>query len=96
MYHYILAKFKPEVTDKAALLAPIRALFSVAPTQIPGVRDVQVYPCCVARENRYDVMIVLEMDLEALPLYDESAMHRRWKAEYGPLLEKKAIFDREA
>ena len=53
------------------------------------------YPACVARENRYDVMIVLEMDRAALVRYDESEMHHRWKDEFGGLLEKKAIFDYE-
>ncbi len=94
MKHFILAKYKPQVTDNAALLEPIRELFSAA-SGIPGVRGAEVYPCCVARENRYDVMIVLDMDAEALPLYDVSEMHRAWKTRYGDLLEKKAIFDCE-
>jgi len=90
--HMILAKFKPEVANKAALLEPIRVLFSAA-DQIPGVRGAAVYPCCVQRNNRYDVLIVLDMDREALPMYDDSEMHHAWKARYGSLLEKKAIFD---
>lgn len=94
MKHFILAKFKPEVADKAALLAPIRELFSVA-DQIRGVHGAEVYPCCVDRDNRYDVMIVLDMEQEALPRYDVSEMHHAWKREYGDLLEKKAIFDCE-
>jgi len=36
------------------------------------------------------------MDREALSLYDVSAMHHRWKDEFTPLLEKKAIFDHES
>ena len=94
MKHMILAKFNSEVADKAALLEPIRTMFSVA-SEIPGVHGASVYPCCVQRENRYDVMIVLDMDKEALPRYDESEMHAAWKHEFGPLLEKKAIFDWE-
>lgn len=94
MKHVILAKFNNEVVDKTALLEPIRKLFSVA-GEIPGVHGATVYPCCVQRENRYDVMIVLDMDKEALPRYDESEMHHAWKQEYGSLLEKKAIFDWE-
>lgn len=35
------------------------------------------------------------MEPSALTTYDESAMHHRWKDEFGPLLEKKAIFDYE-
>jgi hypothetical protein len=60
MKHMILAKFNGEVTDKTALLEPIRKLFSVA-GEIPGVHGAAVYPCCIQRENRYDVMIVLDM-----------------------------------
>ena len=94
MKHLILAKFNDRVTDKAALLEPIRALFSMA-AEIPGIHGATVYPCCVQRDNRYDVLIVLDMEKEALPLYDTSEMHRAWKREYGDLLEKKAIFDFE-
>ena len=94
MRHMILAKFKPEVADKHALLTPIRELFSAA-GEIPGVHGATVYPCCIQRDNRYDVMIVLDMEKEALSLYDESEMHHAWKRQYGDLLEKKAIFDWE-
>lgn len=94
MKHMILAKFNSDVTDKAALLEPIWAIFSVA-SEIPGVHGAAVYPCCIQRDNRYDVMIVLDMEKDALPLYDASEMHHAWKREYGPLLEKKAIFDFE-
>ena len=50
----------------------------------------------MARDNRYDVLIVLDMERDALPLYDGSAPHHRWKEEFGPLLAQKAIFDFEA
>lgn len=94
MKHYILAKYKSGVENKAALLQRIGEIFSVADT-IEGVRGAAVLPCCVDRENRYDVMIVLDMERDALPRYDESAMHHLWKEEFTPLLEKKAIFDHE-
>ena len=94
MKHCILAKWARNVTDKAALLPQIRALMYPAST-IPGVHGVEVYPCCVDRANRYDLMIVLDMDKDALPNWDASDIHHRWKDEYGGLLEKKAIFDYE-
>ncbi len=91
MKHCILAKFTPEAkAQRAALLPRIREIFSAA-ADIPGVRGAEVFPNCVARDNRYDVMIVLEMDRDALEEYDRSAMHHRWKDEFGPLLEKKAL-----
>lgn len=94
MKHCILAKWAGNVTDKAALLPQIRALMYPAST-IPGVHGVEVYPCCIDRANRYDLMIVLDMDKDALPNWDASDIHHRWKNEYGGLLEKKAIFDYE-
>ena len=108
MKHCILAKFTPEAkAQRAALLPRIREIFSAA-ADIPGVHGAEVIPNCVDRDNRYDVLIRLDMDREALPLYDvsampaaltaydASAMHHRWKDEFTPLLEKKAIFDHES
>lgn len=94
MKHYIIAKYNTSVADKEALLPRICEIFSVA-DQIPGVYGAEVRSNCVARENRYDVMIVIDMEKEALPAYDASEMHHLWKDEFTPLLEKKAIFDHE-
>ena len=95
MKHCIIAKYTPQAYERRAELLPrIREIFAVA-GEIPGVRGAEVYPNCVARENRYDVMIVLDMDKEALPNWDASAVHHQWKGEYGALIEKKAIFDYE-
>ncbi len=96
MKHCILAKYTPEAYDRRGeLLGRIGEVFSAA-TDIDGVHDVHIYPNCVDRDNRYDVLIVLDMDKSALPAYDVSPMHHRWKAEFGRFLEKKAIFDFEA
>ena len=94
MKHCILAKFKPEVAKKQTLYERIRAMFSEA-EQISGVHGVEVYTNCIDRSNRYDVMIVLDMDREALAIWDDSALHHSWKETFGELLEKKAIFDHE-
>lgn len=96
MKHCILAKYRPEVYPRREELLPrIREIFGPA-AELEGVRCIHVYPNCVARDNRYDVLIVLDMTPEALPLYDASAPHRLWKEEFGPLLAQKAIFDFEA
>lgn len=92
MKHCILAKFRPDAGDWRQYLPQIREIFGAA-GEIPGVFGARVYPGCVERENRYHVLIELEMEPSALPAYDESAMHHRWKELFGPLLEKKAIFD---
>lgn len=94
MKHCILAKWNERVTDKGRLLQEVRGLFA-AYDAVAGVHGVSVLPCCIDRPNRYDVMIVLDMEKDALSAWDESALHHRWKEEYGGLLEKKAIFDYE-
>ena len=79
MKHCIIAKYTAEAYARWETLLPrIREIFSAA-GDIPGVRGAEVFPNCVARDNRYDVMIVLEMDRDALEEYDRSAMHHRWK-----------------
>lgn len=95
MKHCILAKYTAEFYPRRAELLPrVREIFSAA-ADIPGVTGAEVFPNCVDRDNRYDVLIVLEMARDALTACDDSAMHHRWKDEFGPLLEKKAIFDFE-
>ena len=91
MKQHIIVKFA-EGTDVAALLEPVGAIFART-LEIPGVRGVELKPNCVPRPNRYDLMIVLDMDPEALPAYDASEPHLRWKRDYGALVAKKAIFD---
>ena len=95
MKHDILVKYKPEVTKerKAELIPEIAELFGYT-KEIPGIHDVTLYPNVVERENRYDLMIEIDMEREALEAYDNSVWHRQWKEQYGSLLASKAIFDR--
>ena len=94
MKHDILVKYKPEITKerKAELIPEIKALFDHT-TEIPGIHGVTLYPNVVERENRYDLLIEIDMEREALEAYDHSSWHQQWKDQYGGLLEKKAIFD---
>ncbi len=96
MKHDILVKYIPEITKerKAALIPEIAALFKRT-TEIPGIHGVKLYPNVVERPNRYDLLIEIDMDREALEAYDDSVWHKQWKGKYGSLLEKKAIFDHE-
>lgn len=96
MKHCILAKFKAEITpeEKASMLPEIQTLFEKA-LSIPGIHKVEILKNCVPRDNRYDLMIVLSMDPEALTAYDGCPSHKEWKTNYCPLLESKAIFDYE-
>lgn len=96
MKHHILVKFNPGMTteEKDALMPELRTLFEGA-LAIEGITSYELLRNCVDRENRYDLMIVIGMAPEALPLWDASETHRTWKSRYGALLEKKAIFDCE-
>ena len=93
MKHHILVKFVPGV-DADALVEPVRAIFAQT-LSIPGVHGLELKRNCVDRPNRYDLLIVLDMDPAALPAYDASEPHKQWKRDYGERIEKKAIFDCE-
>ena len=94
MKHYIIAKLK-EGIDREALVAPVKEIFEET-LQIPGIHGVSVKPCCIARPNRYDLMIEIEMGKEALAAYDASEPHKKWKETYGDMLAAKTIFDSES
>ena len=96
MKHDILIKYKGEVTkeQKAALIPEIQELFDHT-TEISGIHGVKLYPNVIDRENRYDLLIEIDMEREALDAYDHSIWHQQWKDQYSMLLEKKAIFDHD-
>ena len=91
MKHHIIVKFT-EGTDVRELLEPVRCIFNETLT-IPGVHGVDLKVSNSDRENRYDLMIIMDMDREALPVYDASEPHIRWKKEYNNRIAKKAILD---
>lgn len=91
MKHYIIAKFK-EGIDPAPLIGPVREIFEET-LAIEGIHAVDVKPCCIKRPNRYDIMIVIDMDKEALETYDACEPHKKWKRDYGNMLQAKTIFD---
>lgn len=94
MLHHILVKWKERPANAADMYAQIHALFQETLT-IPGVHGVELIPNIVDRPNRYDLLIRIDMDMDALPVYDACDAHHRWKDEYGHLIDKKAIFDCE-
>ena len=96
MKHHIIVKFNPDVTaeKKAGFVPKIEALFGNT-VSIEGVHAVSVLKNCIDRDNRFDIMIVIEMEKDALPLYDECVWHKQWKSEYSQYIDKKAIFDCE-
>ncbi len=94
MKHCIIAKFNESVTDKSAVIENVKALFAGA-APVEGVRGIMIHENCIARDNRYDLMIVVEMEKAALPNWDASEIHHQWKDQFGTMLAKKAIFDYE-
>ena len=94
MLHHILVKWKERPADPAPMYAAIHALFQET-LAIPGVHKAELIPNIIDRPNRYDLLIRIDMDVDALPAYDDSEPHHRWKEDYGHLLDKKAIFDSE-
>ena len=89
--HYIIVKFT-EGTDVKALVEPVRGIFEETLT-IPGVDSLDIRISNSDIANRYDLMIIITMEQEALPAYAASEPHIRWKREYGDRIAKKAIFD---
>lgn len=93
MLHHIIVKWKDTV-DKQETSQNVRALYESA-VEIPGIRDVIIKDNVIVRPNRYDLMIALDMDEDALVTWDNSELHLKWKSEYGSLIESKCIFDCE-
>lgn len=93
MQHYIIVKFN-EGTNKKELLEPITKIFRET-LKIDGVKNVDIFPSCSQRENRYDLMIKMEVTKEGLENYDASSLHKQWKEEFGKYILNKTIFDCE-
>ena len=94
MKHHIIVKWNESVTDKNLLAVEVKRLFDKAGPEI-GVNAVNIIKNCIDRENRYDLMIVLDINKNELPVWDSSPLHKEWKEEYGGMIAKKAIFDSE-
>lgn len=91
MLHHIIVKWIKSV-DKNDTASRVREMYATA-TDIDGVSDVFIRQNITPRDNRYDLMIVLDIDNDKLVIWDESELHKRWKTEFGNLIEKKCIFD---
>ena len=91
MKHYIIAKFKDR-EDTEWLLPEIKALFQKA-QDLKGVEGVIIQKSNSTRDNRYSIMIEMNLSPEGLENFDASEVHKEWKATYGDRLESKAIFD---
>ena len=93
MIHYIIVKWNGEA-DKISLAEKARALYADA-AKISVVNMVEIKENVIPRDNRYDLMIALHMDSNALTVWDNSDLHLKWKSDFGGFIEKKCIFDCE-
>lgn len=94
MKHHIIVKFKNDAPALEEMLPRIDEIFSDC-LKIEGISGYRLIKNCIDRSNRYDLMIVVEMEKSALEIYDASAAHKIWKEEFGSLIESKCIFDCE-
>ena len=94
MKHCIMAKFADRTVLTEEFLNELKRLFAPCDA-IEGVHGVRLISNCVDRENRYDLLIMIDMERDALPRWDASDLHAAWKKDYGALLQSKAIFDAE-
>ena len=93
MQHYIIVKWnnnanKKELSDSA------RRLYANASAAC-GVKRVDIKDNVTDRDNRYDLMIILHMNKADLLMWDNSDLHKKWKADFGAFIDKKCIFDCE-
>ena len=93
MKHHIIVKFKPEFNLKENLY-DIKTIFNET-LKIKGIYSVEYKLNCIDRENRFHLMIILDMEEASLDSYDKSNAHKLWKSKYSPYIEAKAIFDSE-
>lgn len=92
MNHYIIVKFQNETANREHLCREIEELFTRS-TEIDGIHRVQIHRSSIDLPNRHDLMIHMEMEPQALPVFDRSWIHREWKERYGGYLVTKTIFD---
>ncbi len=94
MKHCIIVKYKENVSAerKESLIPKIQELFDKT-KEIKGIRKITLKPNVIDRPNRYDLVIEMDMEESALPVYDDCVWHKEWKEKYGELLSAKTIID---
>ena len=93
MKHFIIVKFNDSV-NLTDIVEPIKKLFYKT-LEIDGITKVEVNLSNSNRPNRHDLMIEMLLTESALITFDNSEIHKQWKAEYGKYITNKTIFDCE-
>lgn len=95
MQHHVIVKFNDTVKNKKALATEIGNLFKGMVGTVEGVHSVNPHFNCINMENRYDLMIIVDMEKDALEAYSCSPIHDKWINEYPQYLTSKVIMDYE-
>jgi len=95
MQHHVIVKFNDTVKDKIALADEIGNLFKGMVGTVEGVHKVSPHKNCINMSNRYDLMIIVDMEKDALEAYSNSPIHDNWIKNYPQFLESKVIMDYE-
>lgn len=95
MQHHVIVKFNNTVKDKVALANEIGEKFKGMVGTVKGVHKVSPHKNCIDMSNRYDLMIIVDMDKDALEAYSASPIHDDWINNYPQYLESKVIMDYE-
>ena len=95
MQHHVIVKFNDKVKDKVAFADEIGNLFRGMVGTVKGVHKVSPHKNCINMSNRYDLMIIVDMDKNALDAYSVSPIHDKWINDYAEYLESKVIMDYE-
>ena len=91
MKHYIIVKFYEDYNYLESV-DNIKTLFNES-LEINNINNVEIYVSNSKLSNRYDLMIIMTLDKEALIEFDNSWIHKKWKEDYGKYIENKTIFD---
>lgn len=95
MQHHVIVKFNDKVKDKKAFADEVGNLFKGMVGTVKGVHKVSSHKNCIDMPNRYDLMIIVDMDKDALEAYSNSPIHDNWIKNYPKYLESKVIMDYE-
>ncbi len=95
MQHHVIVKFNDTVKDKVAFADEVGKLFKGMEGTVQGVHKVSPHKNCINMSNRYDLMVIVDMDKDALEAYSNSPIHDNWINNYSKYLESKVIMDYE-
>lgn len=95
MQHHVIVKFNDSVKDKVALANEVGELFKGMVGTVEGVHKVSYHKNCIDMSNRFDLMVIVDMEKEALDAYSNSPIHTNWIDNYAKYLEAKTIMDYE-